>query len=407
MRDIFTDIWESIRRNKLRTALTGFAVSWGIFMLIVLLGAGNGLMNSFMRGSEGFATNSVEVGGGWTSMPYDGLKAGRRIRLDEGDITITAGELFDQNVDKVTASVSTSATVSLKDKSFSASIEGCFPTIQDMEKIEVRYGRFINQADIKGLRKVVVMPESAAENLLKRGTGTETLIGQYINVGNLAFKVVGITKSDRMRGNNQLYAPFTTVKTVYGKGEEVGTISFTTKGLTTEKANEAFEKQYKSAINLRHRASPDDERAIWVWNRAHQDVQMNQGRNILQTALWIIGIFTLLGGIVGVSNIMLITVKERWDITKLILAESVSITAFFGYLGMLLGMLTCTLLDKTLGQSTITVMDEQIAMLVNPGVGLDVALEATLVLIVAGTLAGFFPARRAFQVRPIEALRAE
>ena len=421
MRDIFTEIWESIRRNKLRTALTGFAVSWGIFMLIVLLGAGNGLMNSFMRGSEGFATNSVEVGGGWTSMPYDGLKAGRRIRLDEGDITITAGELFDQNVDKVTASVSTSATVSLKDKSFNASIEGCFPTIQDMEKIEVRYGRFINQADIKGLRKVVVMPESAAENLLKRGTGTETLIGQYINVGNLAFKVVGITKSDRMRGNNQLYAPFTTVKTVYGKGEEVGTISFTTKGLTTEKANEAFEKQYKSAINLRHRASPDDERAIWVWNRAHQDVQMNQGRNILQTALWIIGIFTLLGGIVGVSNIMLITVKERthefgirkaigatpWDITKLILAESVSITAFFGYLGMLLGMLTCTLLDKTLGQSTITVMDEQIAMLVNPGVGLDVALEATLVLIVAGTLAGFFPARRAFQVRPIEALRAE
>ena len=421
MRDIFTEIWESIRRNKLRTALTGFAVSWGIFMLIVLLGAGNGLMNSFMRGSEGFATNSVEVGGGWTSMPYDGLKAGRRIRLDEGDITITAGELFDQNVDKVTASVSTSATVSLKDKSSSASIEGCFPTIQDMEKIEVRYGRFINQADIKGLRKVVVMPESAAENLLKRGTGTETLIGQHINVGNLAYKVVGITKSDRMRGNNQLYAPFTTVKTVYGKGEEVGTISFTTKGLTTEKANEAFEKQYKSAINLRHRASPDDERAIWVWNRAHQDVQMNQGRNILQTALWIIGIFTLLGGIVGVSNIMLITVKERthefgirkaigatpWDITKLILAESVSITAFFGYLGMLLGMLTCTLLDKTLGQSTITVMDEQIAMLVNPGVGLDVALEATLVLIVAGTLAGFFPARRAFQVRPIEALRAE
>ena len=281
MRDIFTEIWESIRRNKLRTALTGFAVSWGIFMLIVLLGAGNGLMNSFMRGSEGFATNSVEVGGGWTSMPYDGLKAGRRIRLDEGDITITAGELFDQNVDEVTASVSTSATVSLKDKSFSASIEGCFPTIQDMEKIEVRYGRFINEADIKGLRKVVVMPESAAENLLKRGTGTETLIGQYINVGNLAYKVVGITKSDRMRGNNQLYAPFTTVKTVYGKGEEVGTISFTTKGLTTEKANEAFEKQYKSAINLRHRASPDDERAIWVWNRAHQDVQMNQGRNIL------------------------------------------------------------------------------------------------------------------------------
>ena len=421
MRDVFTEIWESVRRNKLRTCLTGFAVSWGIFMLIVLLGAGNGLMNAFLTGGEDIATNTMQIGGGRTSKPYDGLKEGRRISLEDGDVALTGSELFADHVDRVVSTVGTNVTVNYGKRYFAGYIEGNYPARLEMEKIEVRYGRFINQADIKGLRKVVVMPESAAENLLKRGTGTETLIGQYINVGNLAFKVVGITKSDRMRGNNQLYAPFTTVKTVYGKGEEVGTISFTTKGLTTEKANEAFEKQYKSAINLRHRASPDDERAIWVWNRAHQDVQMNQGRNILQTALWIIGIFTLLGGIVGVSNIMLITVKERthefgirkaigatpWDITKLILAESVSITAFFGYLGMLLGMLTCTLLDKTLGQSTITVMDEQIAMLVNPGVGLDVALEATLVLIVAGTLAGFFPARRAFQVRPIEALRAE
>ncbi|MBQ6822995.1 MAG: FtsX-like permease family protein, partial [Bacteroidales bacterium] len=142
---------------------------------------------------------------------------------------------------------------------------------------------------------------------------------------------------------------------------------------------------------------------------------------ILSTALWIIGLFTLLGGIVGVSNIMLITVKERthefgirkaigaspWSITKLIIAESVSITAFFGYLGMFLGMLTCTILDKTLGQATMAVGDEQIAMLVNPTVGLDTALEATLVLIVAGTIAGLFPARRAAQVRPIEALRSE
>ena len=421
MKDIFTEIWESVRRNKLRTALTGFAVSWGIFMLIVLLGAGNGLMNSFMQGGGSFATNSVSVGGGWTSKPYDGLKQGRRIKLDDGDVATTAGDIFREHVDEVTASVSTSALVSYGKKYFNARIDGQYPGIQTISKIEIRHGRFLNSKDIQQNRKVLVMPENTALNLLENGQDAALLLGKYVKVGNLAYKIVGISKSDRMRNDNTLYAPFTTVKSIYSKGQEIGGITFTTKGLDTEAANEAFEKQYKSVINLRHRAAPDDERALWVWNRAHQDVQMKQGRGILSTALWIIGLFTLLGGIVGVSNIMLITVKERthefgirkaigaspWAITKLIIAESVSITAVFGYIGMFLGMLTCTLLDKTLGQATMSVMDEQIAMLVNPGVGLDVALEATLVLIVAGTVAGLFPARRAAQVRPIEALRSE
>ena len=421
MKDLFTEIWESVRRNKLRTCLTGFAVSWGIFMLIVLLGAGNGLMNSFMKGGQGFASNSVSVGGGWTSKPYDGLKAGRRIRLDDKDIAVTSGELFAEYVDQVSATVGTNATVSLGKRSFSGYIDGQYPAAQAMSKIEMRYGRFLNEKDITDCRKVIVMPESTANKLLENGQSTESLLGRYVKVGALAFKVVGISKSDNMRSDNNIYAPFTTVKTVYGKGQEVGSISFTTKNLDTEEANEAFEKQYKAVLNLRHRAAPDDERAIWVWNRAHQDVQMKKGRNILSTALWIIGLFTLLGGIVGVSNIMLITVKERThefgirkaigaspaSITKLIISESVAITAIFGYIGMFLGMVTCMILDKTLGQAKMTVFDEQIAMLVNPGVGLDIALEATLVLIVAGTLAGFFPARKAASVRPIEALRAE
>lgn len=421
MRDIFVEIWESVRRNKLRTALTGFAVSWGIFMLIVLLGAGNGLMNSFMQGGSGFATNSVSVGGGWTSKPYDGLRQGRRIKLDDGDVSITAGDIFKDNIEDVTANVSTSAVISYGKKYFSANVNGQYPAIQNISKIEIRHGRFLNAKDIEDSRKVLVMPENTANNLLENGQDASTLIGKFVKLGNLAYQVVGISKSDRMRNDNTVYAPFTTIKEIYGKGQEIGGITFTTKGLDTEEANEAFEKQYKSVINLRHRAAPDDERALWVWNRAHQDVQMKQGRSILSTALWIIGLFTLLGGIVGVSNIMLITVKERthefgirkaigaspWAITKLIIAESVSITAVFGYIGMFLGMLTCTLLDKTLGQATMNVMDEQIAMLVNPGVGLDVALEATLVLIIAGTIAGLFPARRAAQVRPIEALRAE
>lgn len=421
MRDVFTEIWESVRRNKLRTTLTGFAVSWGIFMLIVLLGAGNGLMNSFMMGGSGFSTNSVSVGGGWTSKPYDGYRQGRRIKLDDGDIAATASEAFADHVEAVTATVGTSATVSLGKKSFSGYIDGQYPAIKEMSKIEIRAGRFLNDKDIAEKRKVVVLPENTAENLLENGQSAASLIGRNVKIGSLAFTVVGISKSDRMRNDNLLYAPFTTVKTVYGKGQEIGGITFSTKNLRTEADNEDFERRYKAVINQRHHAAPDDERAVWVWNRAHQDVQMQKGRGILSTALWIIGLFTLLGGIVGVSNIMLITVKERthefgirkaigaspWSITKLIIAESVSITAFFGYLGMFLGMLACTILDKTLGQATMAVGDEQIAMLVNPTVGLDTALEATLVLIIAGTIAGLFPARRAAQVRPIEALRSE
>ena len=442
MRDVFTEIWESIRRNKLRTCLTGFAVSWGIFMLIVLLGAGNGLMNAFMRGGEGLSTNVMQVGGGRTSKPYDGLKEGRRIWLDERDVALTGGEVFADHVDQVISSVSTSATVSYGKKHFSGSIEGNFPARQQMDKIEILYGRFLNDKDIKESRKVVVLPENQAEILLGnevRDSGArfvggvkpdinsgkkvdvQDLIGKYVRIGDFSYRVVGIAKTNEESNSNTVYAPYTTIRTIYGKGQEIDDITFTFHGLDSEAENEEFEKQYRATMNLRHRAAPDDRRALWIWNRFTQNLQMNNARNILSTALWIIGLFTLLGGIVGVSNIMLITVKERthefgirkaigaspWGIMKLILAESVTITAFFGYVGMFLGMIACMILDKTVGQSSVSIMDTQIAMFVNPTVGLDVALEATLVLIIAGSIAGLFPARKASRVRPIEALRAE
>ena len=446
MRDVFTEIWESIRRNKLRTALTGFAVSWGIFMLIVLLGAGNGLMNAFMTGSEGLATNVMQVGGGRTSKPYDGLKEGRWIELDERDVQLTGSEVFADHIDQVISSVSTSATVSYGKKHFSGSIEGNFPARQQMDKIEILYGRFLNEKDIRDSRKVVVLPEDRAETLLgnevrdsgaRMGMGRNTskslgissgkevhvqdLLGKYIRIGDFSFRVVGIAKANEESNSNTVYAPYTTIRTIYGKGRTVDDITFTFHGLNSLAESDAFEDQFRATMNVRHRAAPDDRRALWVWNRFSQDLQMNKGRNILNTALWVLGLLTLLGGIVGVSNIMLITVKERthefgirkaigaspWGIMKLILAESVTITAFFGYVGMLLGMIACMILDKTVGQSSVSIMDEEIAMFVNPTVGLDVAFEATLLLIIAGSLAGLFPARKASRVRPIEALRAE
>lgn len=421
MRNLLHEIWESVRRNKLRTCLTGFAVSWGIFMLIVLLGTGNGLMNSFDQNGSSFASNTASVSGGYTSKPYDGLKAGRRIRLNDGDLDITSGELFAGIIDDVVATVGTRVTVSYRDKSFSGYMDGEYPAIMKMEKIELKDGRFINEMDIRERRKVVVLPESTATNLLEKGEAASSLVGEYIKAGGLAFRVVGITRADHGRNDNFFYAPFSTVKTVFGKGEELGSISFTFHGLDDLEANEAFEKQYKAAVNLHHRAAPDDNRALWVFNRYTSDLQMKKGRRILDVALWIIGLFTLLGGIVGVSNIMLITVKERTheigirkalgatpgSITMLMIAESVSITAIFGYIGMVLGMVACSVLDKTVGQQATVIIDMEFRMLVNPGVGVSTALEATAVLIIAGTLAGLIPARKAARVRPIEALRAE
>lgn len=420
MRDIFIEIWESVRRNKLRTCLTGFAVAWGIFMLIVLLGSGNGLLNSFMAGSAGINVNTMQIGGGWTSKPYGGLKAGRSIELDERDIDITEGVMFRDHVDEVTATVSSSVTVVCGANSFSGTIEGDYPERQDMDKIEILHGRFINEKDIQDRRKVVVIPQDRAEDLLG-GKPSEGLVGKRVTINDFSFLVVGISKADMMDGSNRFYAPFSTVRTIFSKGNKIDDLTFTFHGLKTLEESEEFEKSYKAAVNLGHGAAPDDDSAIWIWNRFTESLQMEKGGHIIRIALWVIGLFTLLSGIVGVSNIMLITVKERthefgirkaigarpWSIMKLIVAESVAITAFFGYIGMVLGLVACEVLDKTVGQASASVMGQQIAMFVNPTVGVDVALQATLLLIIAGTLAGLAPARRAANVRPIEALRAE
>lgn len=421
MRDLFAEIWESIRRNKLRTCLTGLAVSWGIFMLIVLLGTGNGIKNSFNRGSGRYATNSMQVRGGWTSNAYDGLDAGRRIRLDNQDLEVTRSDIFKSNIDEVSATVSTSGTLVYGSRNTPGSVQGGFPERLSMEKIEIKYGRFINSNDIALKRKVLVLPESTAEKLLPPGRSVKSLIGEYVKLGNIFFRVVGLTRSDRSNNDNTVHAPYTTIRAIYAKGKYIDNINFTFHGLPTEEANEAFENHYRSVLNSRHRADPKDKSAIFLRNRFMQNMQMEKGGRIITIFLWIVGLFTLLGGIVGVGNIMLITVKERThefgirkslgarpgNILSLILAESVSITAVFGYVGMVLGILACELLDKTLGQSKVDLFGSKVAMLVNPTVGIDIAIGATVVLIVAGTIAGLMPAMKAAKVKPIEALRAE
>ena len=281
------------------------------------------------------------------------------------------------------------------------------------------YGRFVNDIDIEQRRKTLVLSEDNAKLLTKRNI--KDLVGEYVDIAGVAFKVVGIyaTKQDRM--DNAAYTSFTTLRTIYGKGNKADNIVFSFHGLETEEQNEAFEKAYTARLNRNHRAAPDDDNAVWIWNRFTQALQMNNGIRIMHIALWVIGLFTLLSGIVGVSNIMLITVKERTrefgirkaigasplSILRLIIVESVVITTFFGYIGMLCGIAANAYMDATIGHTVVDSGLFQATMFVNPTVGLDVCLGATAVMIVAGTLAGLIPARRAAKIRPIEALRAE
>ena len=413
MRDILTEIWSTARRNKLRTTLTGFAVAWGIFMIIVLLGAGNGLINANLKQSDRFLSSSMVVFGGYTSKAYQGLKEGRDIRLHERDMEITSTE-FAENVDDVGAQYNTSATISHGQQYISTSISGVYPNHTQINKVQMLEGRFINAIDLKESRKVLVMSNKQAKELNCR-------IGDFVNVGNFAFKVVGLYKENE-NGRADVFGSYSTIKRIYGANtDDVGRIEFTFHGLPTEEANEAFERDYRHRLNAEHQAHPEDEDAVWLWNRFTQNLQMEQGIGIIRTALWIVGLFTLLSGIVGVSNIMLITVKERthefgirkaigakpWSLLKLIIVESVIITTFFGYIGMVLGVAANEYMDATIGHETIDTGLFKATMFLDPTVGIDVCIEATMVMIIAGTLAGLIPAFKASRIRPIEALRAD
>ena len=413
MRDILTEIWSTASRNKLRTALTGFAVAWGIFMLIVLLGAGNGLINANLKQSDRFLSSSMVVVGEWTSKPYQGLKEGRDIRLHERDMEITSQE-FKQNIDEVGAQYNTSATVSNGQQYISTSISGVYPNHPKIDKVEILDGRFINTIDVKESRKVLVLSNKQAEEL-------KCCVGDFVNVGNIAFKVVGIYK-EQENGRANVFSSYSAIKRIFGANtDDAGRIEFTFHGLPTEQANEAFEKEYRHRLNAEHQVHPEDEEAIWIWNRFTQSMQMDQAIGIIRTALWIVGLFTLLSGIVGVSNIMLITVKERthefgirkaigakpWGILKLIIIESVIITTFFGYIGMVLGVAANEYMDATIGHKTIDTGLFKATMFLDPTVGLDVCIEATMVMVIAGTIAGLIPALKASRIRPIEALRAD
>lgn len=417
MIDLLQEIAGNLRRNKLRTFLTGLAVSWGIFMLIVLLGAGNGIIHAMEKSMEGLAMNVIRVWPGWASQPYEGLKGGRRIYLDQRDITLPT-TLFADVVENVGGHVSTQdLTISSDYDYVKQTLLGVYPNYRSMQGIRLLQGRFVNELDLQHRRKSILLHQQTAEILFPRQA--DQAVGRTVRVDGLAFQVVGVYK-DQGYMQSPAYVPLTTLQTIYPDLNHLGQLSLTTRGLDDEAKNTAFEDHYRKAMATLHRFAPDDS-GIWIHNRFTQQQQQNTAYKILTNAIWVVGFLTLLSGIVGVSNIMLITVKERTheigirkalgakpsSILVLIITESVVITTFFGYIGMFAGIAATEYMNAVTGQQTMDTGFYTETVFLNPTVDISIALQATLALILAGTLAGFFPARKAVLIRPIEALKAE
>lgn len=415
--EIFKEAIASLQRNKLRSLGTGFAVSCGLFLLIILQGASNGIIHTFERFSEGFSFDVIQVFPGITSIPHNGIEEGRRIRLDETDGEMTERG-FPEEISMAIPQISHTASFATYGKNHlsSVSIEGAHPSTKEMNAIQLAEGRFINSIDLQERRKVIVISDKACKNLFKQG---EKAIQQQIRLDGINFSVVGVYIDDGMSSSNEFYAPYSTLKTIYSKGVEVDQLNLKSKNLDTPEKNDAFDKAFRTAMSKKHEFSANDRRALWIWNSASDNADMIQAENILHSSFWILGLLTLLSGIVGVSNIMLISVKERthefgirkaigatpWNIISLVVLESIVITTIFGYIGMLLGVFFCEYMDATWGSQTLGQAPSQVSVFVNPTVDISTCLHATIVMIIAGALAGFFPASKAAQVKPIEALR--
>ncbi len=406
--DKWQEIFETINKNKLRTFLTGFSVAWGIFMLVILLGSGYGLENGVRKDFEGDAENTIWVNQGITSMAHEGYKPGRFIRFtnkDYEEISKVDGVEFISSRFRIWRN----NTLSYGKEYGSFDIFACLPDYGKVETVEVKNGRFLNEIDVEKNRKVTSIGRIVAESLFKNG---EDPIGKYIRVSGVPFQVVGVFEDPGGdRDISRIYIPVSTAQMVFNGGNYVNNISMTTGNTSVERSQEMV-TEIRDKMSRRHHFAPEDQRAVHIWNNVENFQQFMTLFASIRFFIWIIGIGTIIAGIVGVSNIMMIVVKERTreigirksmgatpgSIIGLVLQESVLITAFAGYIGLVLGVVLLEFIGKIL---------PDIDYFANPEININVALGATAILVFAGALAGFVPARRAASIRPVEALKEE
>jgi putative ABC transport system permease protein len=403
--DKWQEIFGTISKNKLRTFLTGFSVAWGIFILIVLLGAGQGLRNGAESQFLHDAVNSINIEGGVTTLPFKGIKPGREIMLKTNDYLYLKSNI--KHVDKISAALGANTTdMSYKNRHGSYMLRSCMPDHDYLENATILNGRFINENDIKEFRKVCAIGYPVRDELFKN----EDPINKYINVNGTPYKVVGVFTDPGNGDLNRIYVPLTTFQRASGSGMDVTTIW---SNLQKEYGNEGdlTVSQIRSQLAARYNFDPADMNAVRVDNWGEEYKRIMNMLDGVKLFIWIIGICTLLAGIVGVSNIMMIIVKERTNeigvrkalgatpisIVMLVVQEAIFITAVSGYIGLVLGVGLLQLMSENIEGDFFK----------NPSIDFNLAISATLMIIFSGALAGFFPALRAAKVQPVEALRSE
>ena len=420
MIDTLQELFATLRRSKLRTTLTGISVSTGMFLLILLLGAGNGIIHAFENVSGSLSLDVMEIYGGITTKPYHGMKEGRSVALDKRDLNI-ADHNFTNNVNTATGIVSqSSVTIRYGQQNVSRDISGVTPKYREMntQAEKIAAGRFINEIDIRERRKVIVISQKDANELFG---SWKNAVGKLVDAQNVAYRVVGVFPDMAMSRNQDVFMPLNTLQAIYGKDNNYDKLTLKTKGIRSQNDVDNFAAQYRRFAGPVHLYSPEDNNAVWMWNTTTGAEESAKALNILHIALWIIGLLTLISGVVGISNIMLITVKERThefgirkalgarplSILKGVIFESIVITAVFGYIGMVLGVIATEYMSIIGGDSKISLEGMTLTVFSNPTVDFSICIKALLIMVVAGVIAGLIPARKAVKVKPIEALRAE
>ncbi len=414
--DTAQEIFSSIKQNKLRTVLTGLSVSWGIFILIILLGAGNGLKNGVTSNFSDRATNTVQMWPGRTTIPYKGLKTDRSLSFTEKELHTVKDDVAEAQIQ--TGLIEKNQTITYGNEYGNYEVIGAQPTYAQIFNLrfEPGGGRFVNQLDIQNNSKVIILDKRIEEVLFKG----KSALGEYVKVGSVMFRVIGINTKKNRWGDGSAYIPFSTAQMIYNPNKKFYSIAFTVEGLETEKANEEFNDRLKATMGQSMYFDAKDPSGLWIWNSQRDYLETMKIFSGINIFLMIIGILTLLAGVVGISNIMLVSVKERTrefgirkalgappaSILRTVIIEAIIITAIFGYIGMVLGIGITEALNFFMEQSAAQA-ESDMTMFKNPTVELSYVFVSTIILIISGVIAGYMPARRAVRIKPIEAMREE